>query len=497
MRTSLYTTACGRQPTTGIAAIHFGHSAKLGRALRYLHSWNTARALPPRIAGAYTLAEIVYAAADAAFSTAAAKGAMSDGKEGRSRQAGVGTRMTKPLSHIRVLDLSRVLAGPWASQVLADLGADVIKVERPGAGDDTRAWGPPFLRAHDGSEAGAGYFLGANRGKRSMTLDLSTPEGQGIVRRMAANCDVVLENYKVGTLDRFGLGWKQLSALNDRLIYCSITGFGQSGPRAAQPAYDFLIQAMGGLMSVTGVPDTDPGAGPQKVGIPIIDLITGVYAATAVTAALAGREISGKGEYIDMAMLDVAVSLLSNQAMNSLLTGKAPRRTGNAHPNIQPQKVYSCLDGDIVLVVGNDGQFASLCEVLGRTELPGDERFQTNSSRVRNQSALQPLLEQAFAARSRAEWLRRLAQAGVPAGPINSIPEALAEPQVQHREMVQTYAHPAAGSVQLVMSPFRFGARGANSDKAPPSLGQHTDEILAEFGIDAKERAVLRERNIV
>ena len=405
--------------------------------------------------------------------------------------------MAGPLSHIRVLDLSRVLAGPWASQILADLGADVIKVERPGAGDDTRAWGPPFLRARDGSQAGAGYFLAANRGKRSMTLDLSTPEGQDIVRKIAAGCDVVIENYKVGTLDRFGLGWKHLSVLNDRLIYCSVTGFGQSGPRAPQPAYDFLIQAMGGLMSVTGSPDCEPGAGPQKVGIPIIDLITGVYAATAVTAALAGREVSGKGEYIDMAMLDVAVNLLSNQAMNSLLSGKAPTRTGNAHPNIQPQKVYSCVDGDIVLVVGNDGQFASLCEVLGLPELASDERFQTNGGRVQHQSTLQPLLDHAFTKRNRAEWLKRLGEAGVPAGPINSVPEALTEPQVRHRGMVQTYEHPAAGPVQLVMSPFRFGEVGANSDRPPPGLGEHTDEILAEFGIDAQERAVLRERNIV
>jgi crotonobetainyl-CoA:carnitine CoA-transferase CaiB-like acyl-CoA transferase len=405
--------------------------------------------------------------------------------------------MAEPLSHIRVLDLSRVLAGPWAGQILADLGADVIKVERPGVGDDARAWGPPFFKARDGSEVGSGYFLAANRGKRSITLDLSTREGRDIARRIAAQSDVVLENYKVGTLDRYELGWKQLSALNDRLVYCSITGFGQSGPRALQPAYDFLIQAMGGLMSITGVPDGEPGAGPQKVGIPIIDLITGVYAATAVVAALAGREVSGKGEYIDMAMLDVAVNLLSNQAMSSLLTGKVPMRTGNAHPNIQPQKVYSCLDGDIVLVVGNDGQFAKLCEALCLPALSSDARFRTNADRVQNQSTLQPLLEHAFVKHDRAEMLRRLVEAGVPAGPISSIPEALAEPQVQHRKMVQTYDYPTAGSVQLVMSPFRFGAFGTNSDRPPPALGQHTDEILAEFEIDAQERAALRECGIV
>ncbi|MBK9133320.1 MAG: CoA transferase [Betaproteobacteria bacterium] len=404
--------------------------------------------------------------------------------------------MTKPLSHVRVLDLSRVLAGPWAGQILADLGADVIKVERPGVGDDTRAWGPPFLKAREGTEIGAGYFLAANRGKRSITLDLSTPEGQEAVRTIVAQCDVVLENYKVGTLDRFGLGWKHLSALNDRLIYCSITGFGQSGPRAAQPAYDFLIQAMGGLMSVTGGPDGEPGAGPQKVGIPIIDLITGVYAATAVTAALAGREVTGKGEYLDIAMLDVAVNLLSNQAMNSLLSGKVPRRTGNAHPNIQPQKVYACADGDIVLVVGNEGQFAALCEVLGMPQLSADERFRANAGRVQNQSTLQPLLEDAFAARPRAEWLRRLTEAGVPAGAINSVPEALAEPQILHREMVRTYEHPAAGPVQLVMSPFRFGGLATNSERPPPGLGEHTGEVLAEFGIGALEHATTDERSV-
>ncbi|MCC6249871.1 MAG: CoA transferase [Rubrivivax sp.] len=405
--------------------------------------------------------------------------------------------MAGPLSHIRVLDLSRVLAGPWASQILADLGADVIKVERPGAGDDTRAWGPPFLKARDGSDLGAGYFLGANRGKRSIAIDLGTPQGQAVVRQMATQCDVVLENYKVGTLDRYGLGWKDLSALNPRLVYCSITGFGQSGPRASQPAYDFLIQAMGGLMSITGVPDGEPGAGPQKVGIPIIDLITGVYAATAVSAALAGREATGKGEHIDLAMLDVGVGLLSNQAMNSLLSGKVPRRTGNAHPNIQPQKVYACRDGDIILVVGNDLQFASLCDVLGLTNLAADERFRTNGARVQNQAVLQPMVEEALRTRDRAEWLERLAAAGVPAGPINNIPEALNEPQVRHRDMVRRYEHPAAGAVSLVMSPFRFGGRGANSERPPPMLGEHTDQVLAEFGVSATEAADLRGRGIV
>ncbi len=405
--------------------------------------------------------------------------------------------MTGPLSTIRVLDLSRVLAGPWAGQILADLGADVIKVERPGAGDDTRAWGPPFLKARDGSEVGAGYFLAANRGKRSMTVDISTPEGQDIVRKIAAQSDVVLENYKSGTLERYGLGWKDLSRLNERLVYCSITGFGQSGPRAAQPAYDFLIQAMSGLMSITGVPDGQPGAGPQKVGIPIIDLITGVYAATAVTAALAGRGASGKGVCIDMAMLDVGVNLLSNQAMNALLSGRVPRRTGNAHPNIQPQKVYSCRDGDIILVVGNDGQFASLCNVLGIPELSLDNRFRINGARVRNQAVLQPLLERAFLTRDRHDWLELLAEAGVPAGPINTIPEALDEPQVRHRGMVRDYQHPAAESVRLVMSPFRFDRQPTNNDRPPPLIGQHTADVLGEIGFAPQDITELRQQGVI
>jgi crotonobetainyl-CoA:carnitine CoA-transferase CaiB-like acyl-CoA transferase len=401
------------------------------------------------------------------------------------------------LSHIRVLDLSRVLAGPWAGQILADLGADVIKVERPGTGDDTRAWGPPFLKNKDGSNAGAGYYLAANRGKRSITLNLDSNEGQDIVRKIAAESDVVLENYKYGTLDRFGLGYQHLSALNPRLVYCSVSGFGQTGPRRAQPAYDFLIQAMGGLMSITGRPDGQPGGGPQKVGIPIVDLITGVYAATAVLAALTAREVSGRGEYIDMAMMDVQVGLLSNQAMNSLLSGKAPRRTGNAHPNIQPQNVYACRNGDMILVVGNDTQFLRLCETLGLNELAGDERFSTNGARVRNQTVLEPLIEEALRREDREVWIARLEKAGVPCGPINTVPEVLAEPQVRERGLVRDFPHPTAGTVPQVMSPFRFGSAPGNSERPPPVLGQHTEEILAEFGFDGAAIAGLRNRGIV
>ncbi|PLC53436.1 CoA transferase [Pollutimonas nitritireducens] len=391
----------------------------------------------------------------------------------------------KPLSGIRVLDLSRVLAGPWAGQILADLGADVIKVERPGSGDDTRAWGPPFLKSRDGEPMGAGYFMAANRGKRSIELDLSTAEGQAIVKELAMDSDVLLENYKTGTLARYGLAWNDLSAINPRLVYCSITGFGQSGPRAADPAYDFIIQAMGGLMSITGVPDGEPGAGPQKVGIPIVDLMTGVYSACAVLAALIGRAVTGHGTYIDMAMLDVQVSVLSNQAMNYLLSNKAPVRTGNAHPNIQPQKVYSCGDGNIILVVGNDKQYVDLCTALGRPELASDERFVNNAVRVANQPRLHAILDEIFASQDRSFWLEKLARAGVPAGPINTIPEVFTEPQVQHRDMLRYFETPTVESIPQVMSPFHFGGERLSADTPPPFLGQHTDEILEELA--AKE----------
>ncbi|GAB1575706.1 CaiB/BaiF CoA transferase family protein [Bordetella petrii] len=402
------------------------------------------------------------------------------------------------LSNIKVLDLSRVLAGPWASQILADLGADVIKVERPGRGDDTRAWGPPFLKDRDGADTtDGGYFVATNRGKRSITIDLQTPEGQDLVRQLCRDADVVLENYKVGTLARLGLDYATLSRINPRLVYCSVTGFGQSGPRAPEPAYDFLIQAIGGLMSFTGERDDKPGGGPQKVGVPIVDLTTGVYAALGILAALLRRAQVGAGEYIDVAMLDVQVGLLANQAMNFLLGNRVPRRTGNAHPNIQPQRTFACADGDIVLVVGNDQQFAALCHTIGRPELAGDERYATNGQRVRNQSALDPLLDAAFAARPRAYWLDALKQAGVPAGSINTVPEVFADPQVRHRDMLRHLPHPVAGSVPQVMNPLKFGASGLRADLAPPLLGQHTEEILAELGLGAEQIQDYRNRNII
>jgi crotonobetainyl-CoA:carnitine CoA-transferase CaiB-like acyl-CoA transferase len=402
------------------------------------------------------------------------------------------------LSHIRVLDLSRILAGPWTGQILADLGAEVIKVERPGNGDDSRAWGPPFLKATDGQfTRDAGYFLCANRGKRSITVNLNSEEGQAIIRKLAAQSDVVLENYKVGTLDRFGLGYAQLARENPKLVYCSITGFGQDGPRSSQLAYDFLIQAMGGLMSVTGPAEGEPGGEPQKVGIPIADLVTGVYAAVAVLAALAAREVSGRGDYIDLAMFDVQVGLLANQAMNYLLTGKVPKRTGTAHPNIQPQQVFKCRDGDMVIVVGNDSQFVAFCEAIDRIEFAKDERFASNSARVRNKSLLQPHLDEIFLKRDRAEWIARLERAGVPCGPINNLEEVFSDPQVRHRQMLRSLPHPVAGSVPQVMSPFRFANATSAVDRAPPTLGQHTMEVLREIGFDEAAAKELREKGIV
>jgi crotonobetainyl-CoA:carnitine CoA-transferase CaiB-like acyl-CoA transferase len=406
--------------------------------------------------------------------------------------------MPGPLSHVKVLDLSRILAGPWAGQVLADLGADVIKVERPGAGDDTRSWGPPFLKDRSGAETKeAGYYLSVNRGKRSVTLSIDKPEGQRIVRALAARADIVLENYKVGTLGRFGLGYEDLKAVNPRLIYCSVTGFGQTGPRRDQAAYDFMIQAMGGMMSVTGERDDKPGGGPQKVGIPIVDLMTGMYAAVAVLAALARREVSGAGEYIDIGMLDVQVSTLANQAMNFLVSGKAPRRTGNAHPNIQPQDVFACRDGQIALAVGNDGQFAKLCEVLGQPALAQDERFAKNASRVRNLAVLHPLIAGLLKEQDRSHWVAALDAAGVPAGPINAIPEVFEDRQVKHRRMLVEVPHPLSGTVPQVASPMRFTAAPLVHDRAPPLLGEHSVEILRDIGIGDAEIEQLRKSGVV
>jgi crotonobetainyl-CoA:carnitine CoA-transferase CaiB-like acyl-CoA transferase len=403
-----------------------------------------------------------------------------------------------PLSHIRVLDLSRIMAAPWATQILADLGADVVKVERPGAGDDTRSWGPPFLADRDGEPTrDAGYFLSVNRGKRSVTVDLAKPEGQEIVRRLAAGADVVIENFKAGNLARYGLDAASLRASHPRLIYCSVTGFGQDGPRCDQAAYDFAVQAMGGLMSVTGERDDLPGGGPQKVGVPIVDLMTGMYAAVAILAAMARRAETGQGDTIDLAMLDVQAAFLANQAMNWLVGGRTPQRGGNRHPNIQPQDVFPCADGQIVLAVGNDSQFARLCETIGRPDWAQDERFAKNASRVRNNAALSPLLAERFRDFTKGELTAALDAAGVPCGPINTIPQLFEDPQVVHRRMLRRLPHPAAGTVQQVVSPMNFAEAPLSFHRAPPLLGQHTAEVLAEIGLGGADIEALASRGVV
>jgi crotonobetainyl-CoA:carnitine CoA-transferase CaiB-like acyl-CoA transferase len=392
--------------------------------------------------------------------------------------------MSGPLSHVRVLDLSRIMAGPWSSQILADLGADVIKVERPVVGDDTRAWGPPFLKDSEGKETKeSGYYLSVNRGKRSIALDLDKPEGQEIVRQIAAKSDIVLENFKVGTLKRYGLDYESLKAVNPKIIYCSVTGFGQDGPRASQAAYDFMIQAMSGLMSVTGEPDGTPGGVPEKVGVPIIDLMTGMYAAVGMLAALARRDQTGQGDYIDIAMLDVGAGFLANQAMNYLVSGNPPKRSGNAHPNIQPQDVYPVRDGHLVLVVGNDGQFVKFCEVIGKPELATDERFAINPNRVINRTTLNEIIKTEFAKRDLKDWIAALDAAGVPAGPINTVPLVFEDEQAKHRELLMHLPHPLGGTVPQVRSPLRFKEATMEFKSAPPLLGQHTDEVLRELGI--------------
>jgi len=393
--------------------------------------------------------------------------------------------MPGPLAHVRVLDLSRIMAGPWASQVLADLGADVIKVERPVFGDDTRAWGPPFLKDKNGADTReSGYFLSVNRGKRSIALDLDQPEGQKVARALARRSDILIENFKVGTLNRFGLDYESLAAINPRLVYCSITGFGQTGPKREAPAYDFMIQAMGGLMSITGEADDKPGGGPQKVGVPITDLMTGMYAAVSVLAALARRELTGKGDHIDLAMLDVQVGYLANQAMNFLISGQRPRRTGNAHPNIQPQDVFACRDGHLALAVGNDAQFGKLAAALRHPEWAKDPRFLKNADRVRNRDALTALITQVLDQGNVRDWVARIETEGVPSAVINTVPMVFDEPQVVHREMLRRLPHPLAGTVPQVVSPMRFQESPLSFERPPPLVGEHTDEILRELELD-------------
>jgi crotonobetainyl-CoA:carnitine CoA-transferase CaiB-like acyl-CoA transferase len=402
------------------------------------------------------------------------------------------------LANIRVLDLGRIMAAPWATQMMADLGAEVIKIERPGAGDDTRSWGPPFLRDAEGNATReSGYYLSVNRGKKSVTLDIAQPEGQAIVRALANTADIVIENFKTGALAKYGLDADALRTVNPALIYCSVTGFGQNGPRADQAAYDFAIQAMGGLMSVTGERDDRPGGGPQKVGVPIIDLMTGMYAAVAILAALNRRAQTGRGDTIDLAMLDVASAFLANQAMNHLVSGKVPQRGGNRHPNIQPQDVFAAEDGQFVLAVGNDGQFGKLCAVLGKPDWPQDPAFATNAARVAATHELTPLLAEAFETWPRCELLARLEAAGVPAAPINSIPQVFADPQIAHRRMLRHLPHPLSGSVPQVISPMNFAEAPLAFDRAPPVLGVDTAQVLGELGIDAAQQQALAAKGIL
>ena len=404
------------------------------------------------------------------------------------------------LAGVRVLDLSRVLAGPWCTQTLADLGADVIKVERPPArggghpgGDDTRGWGPPFLKDRDGRDtAEATYYLGTNRNKRSITVDLAHPDGQTLIRRLAPDCDVVVENFKVGDMARYGLDAASLRAIQPRLVYCSITGFGQTGPYRDRAGYDYAIQGLGGLMSVTGERDDMPGGGPQKVGVAVADLFTGMYATVAILAALRHRDATGQGQAIDMALLDCQVALLANLGASYLVTRQPPRRLGNAHQNIVPYQVFEAADGHMILAVGNDGQFAKFCAVAGRPDLAADARFATNAGRVRHREQLVPIVAGLMRTRIRADWLAALEAAKVPCGPINDLAEVFADPQVRDRGMTTTMPHPLAGVVELVASPIKLAATPPSMRRAPPLLGQQTDEVLAEFGLGADEIAALR-----
>jgi len=408
------------------------------------------------------------------------------------------------LDGIRVLDLSRVLAGPWCTQTLADLGAEVIKVERPGSGDDTRSWGPPFLKDREGQDtAEAAYYLGANRNKRSITCDIARPEGQALVRELAAKCHVFVENFKVGDMARYGLDYASLRKINPALVYCSVTGFGQTGPYRERAGYDYAVQGMGGLMSITGERD-DIGGGPQKVGVAVADLFTGMYAAVGILAALRHAERTGEGQQVDMALLDTQVAMLANLGANYLVSGKVPGRAGNAHQNIVPYQVFEVApsaDGQkdhLILAVGNDGQFAKFCQVAGRPELAADARFARNQDRVRNRAVLVPMLEEVMKTRTKADWLGALEAAKVPCGAINNLAEVFADPQVQERGMVHTWDHPLSGPVKLVGSPLKLSATPVRTDAHPPLLGQDTEDVLREvLGCSDERIAGLRAAEVI
>lgn len=405
------------------------------------------------------------------------------------------------LAGIKVLDLSRVLAGPWCTQILADLGADVVKIERPGSGDDTRHWGPPFLKDADGNDTDqASYFTACNRNKRSATIDMATEEGQGLIRQMALQADVLVENFKVGGLSRYGLDYAVLSELNPRLIYCSVTGFGQTGPYAERAGYDLMIQAMTGLMSITGRPDEAPGGGPLRVGVAVVDLFTGVYASSAILAALHARGRTGMGQHIDMALLDVGMAMLGNQGASFLATGTAPVRQGNTHPSLVPYQDFETQDGAMLLAIGNDGQFARFCEAAAQGQWASDPRYATNTLRVKNRDSLVPAMQSVTRTRSTAEWTTLLEKRAVPCGPINTVAQAFEDPQVKARNLrvhQSRDANDGIEAVEGVASPLRLSAHPPTLRRAPPALGEHTHEVLGEMGLDAAAIAQLRSAGVV
>ena len=407
--------------------------------------------------------------------------------------------MAGPLTHLKVLDLSRILAGPWAGQVLADFGAQVIKVERPQKGDDTRHWGPPYLKDAAGNDTSeAAYYLSANRGKQSITVDITQPAGQELIKKLASQCDILLENYKVGGLKKYGLDYEAIKAVNPRIIYCSITGFGQSGPYANRAGYDAMIQGMGGLMSLTGVPEGQPGAGPQKVGVAVADLMTGMYAVSGVLAAVIHRDRTGEGQQIDLALLDTQVAWLANQAQNYLTSGRSPERQGTAHPNIVPYQAVPASDGYFMLAVGNDAQFKKFCAIAGLDDVAENPAYATNTARVQAREQLVPLIERTTGEKPAAWWLEQLSAAHVPCGPINNLEQVFADPQVQARGMVVEQAHPTAGKVKTVRNPLGFSASALEYEQAPPTLGEHTGAVLESMlGLSEEEIESLKKGGVI
>ena len=409
------------------------------------------------------------------------------------------------LAGIKVLDLSRVLAGPWCTQILADLGADVVKVERPGVGDDTRQWGPPFLKDAEGNDTTqASYYTACNRNKRSVTIDMASSEGQALIRQMAQQADIVVENFKVGGLKQYGLDHESLRALNPRLIYCSVTGFGQDGPYAERAGYDLMVQAMTGMMSITGRADTEPGGGPLRVGVAVIDLFTGMYASNAILAALHVRDNAatgtGQGQHIDMALLDVGMAVLANQASGFLATGQAPGRMGNSHPSLAPYQDFPTQDGNMLLAIGNDGQFQRFCAAAGQPDWAVDARFTTNTLRVQHRSELIPMMEAVTRTRSTAAWIALLEDKAVPCGPINTIAQAFDDAQVKARGLRVELPRSAGDGIRTiagVASPLRLSANPPVLRNAPPALGQHTDEVLAELGLNTQAIAALRDKQVL